>query len=150
MTSRSPSTSYAPACLSRRRESALRAERDAIEAEIDDTATCLKLVETIEAFMSRLTHRLEEMDIPDQARILQLRGVSGPPAEGNQAAAFPRIRQRCERPRFRSMTSISARASRALRCAESATAGGVAAPNELPAIGEAPYPRNAELRLDCC
>ena len=56
----------------RRRESALRAERDAIEADIDDAAACLKLVETIEAFMDRLTHRLDEMDTEEQARILQL------------------------------------------------------------------------------
>jgi len=56
----------------RRRESALRAERDAIEAEIDDAAACLKLVETIEAFTSRLTHRLDDMDTDEQARILQL------------------------------------------------------------------------------
>jgi hypothetical protein len=49
-----------------------RAERDAIEAEIDDAAACLKLVETLEAFMGRLTHRLNEMDTDEQARILQL------------------------------------------------------------------------------
>jgi len=56
----------------RRRESALRAEQDAIEAEINDAANCLKLVETLEAFTRRLTHRLDDMDTNEQARILQL------------------------------------------------------------------------------
>jgi len=56
----------------RRRESALRAERDAIDAEIDDAASCLKLIETLEAFTGRLTHRFDEMDTSEQARILQL------------------------------------------------------------------------------
>ena len=56
----------------RRRESALRAEQDAIQAEIDDAATCLKLVETLEAFMGRLTHRLDDMDTDEQAGILRL------------------------------------------------------------------------------
>jgi site-specific DNA recombinase len=56
----------------RRRESALRAEQDAIEAEINDAANCLKLVETLEAFTGRLTHRLDDMNTNEQARILQL------------------------------------------------------------------------------
>ena len=56
----------------RRRESALRAERDAIDAEIDDAASCLKLIETLETFTGRLTHRFDEMDTSEQARILQL------------------------------------------------------------------------------
>ena len=56
----------------RRRESTLRAERDAIAAEIDDAANYLKLAETIESFTSRLTHGLDDMDVDQQARILQL------------------------------------------------------------------------------
>ena len=56
----------------RRREHALRAEQDAIAAEIDDASACLKLIETLDRFMGRLTHRLDEMDTDEQARILQL------------------------------------------------------------------------------
>ena len=56
----------------RPRESSLRAEQDAIGAEINDAATCLKLVETIEAFTGRLTHRLDDMNTNEQERILQL------------------------------------------------------------------------------
>jgi site-specific DNA recombinase len=56
----------------RRREQALRAERDAIDSEIQDANSYLKLAETIDSFTSRLTHGLDEMDSDQQARILQL------------------------------------------------------------------------------
>ena len=56
----------------RRRESALCAERDAIQAEIADAASYLKLADTIQSFTSRLTHGLDEMDTSEQAGILQL------------------------------------------------------------------------------
>jgi site-specific DNA recombinase len=56
----------------RRRDAGLRAERDAIEAEIDDAANYLKLADTIATFTNRLTHGLDDMDTTEQARILQL------------------------------------------------------------------------------
>lgn len=56
----------------RRREQALRGERNAIEAEIDDATNYLKLADTIDSFTTRLTHGLDDMDSNEQARILQL------------------------------------------------------------------------------
>ena len=56
----------------RRHEPARRAERDAIEAEIDDATNYLKLADTIESFTTRLTDGLDDMDTDQQARILQL------------------------------------------------------------------------------
>ncbi|HEY5430626.1 MAG TPA: recombinase family protein, partial [Solirubrobacteraceae bacterium] len=56
----------------RRREQALRIECDAVEAEIEDATSYLKLAETIESFTSRLTNGLEEMSTDEQARVLQL------------------------------------------------------------------------------
>jgi site-specific DNA recombinase len=56
----------------RRREQALRAERDSIQTEIQDATSYLKLAETIESFTSRLTDGLDEMNSDEQARILQL------------------------------------------------------------------------------
>ncbi len=56
----------------RRREQALRGERNAIEAEIDDATNYLKLADTIDSFTTRLTHGLDDMDTNEQARILQL------------------------------------------------------------------------------
>ncbi|HSO97888.1 MAG TPA: recombinase family protein, partial [Solirubrobacteraceae bacterium] len=56
----------------RRREQALRAERDAIAADIEDAANYLKLAETIETFTSRLTSGLDGMGTDEQARVLRL------------------------------------------------------------------------------
>jgi site-specific DNA recombinase len=56
----------------RKRQSTLRAQLDALDAELHDTETYLKLADTVEGFLGRLTDGLNHLDVTDQQRILRL------------------------------------------------------------------------------
>jgi site-specific DNA recombinase len=56
----------------RKRHSTLRAQLDALDAELHDAESYLKLADTLEGFLGRLTDRLDQLDIAEQQRILRL------------------------------------------------------------------------------
>src|SRR5436190_319203 len=56
----------------RKRQSALRAQLDALDAEPHDAETYLQLADTLEGFLGRLTDGLEQLDVAGQQRILRL------------------------------------------------------------------------------
>jgi site-specific DNA recombinase len=56
----------------RKRQSALRAQLDTLDAELHDAETYLKLADTIERFLGRLTDGLDQLDVAEQQRILRL------------------------------------------------------------------------------
>jgi site-specific DNA recombinase len=56
----------------RKRQSTLKAQLDALEGELHDAETYLKLADTLEGFLGRLTDGLDQLDIAGQQRILRL------------------------------------------------------------------------------
>src|SRR3954470_5402541 len=56
----------------RTRQSTLQAELDGLNAELHDAAAYLKLADTIDSFLGRLTDGLDQLDIAGQQRILRL------------------------------------------------------------------------------
>jgi site-specific DNA recombinase len=56
----------------RKRQSALRAQLDALDAELHDAETYLKLADTLEGFLGRLTDGLDQLDTAERQRILRL------------------------------------------------------------------------------
>jgi len=56
----------------RKRQSTLRAQLDALDAELNDAATYLKLADTLDGFLGRLTDGLDHLEIAEQQRILRL------------------------------------------------------------------------------
>jgi site-specific DNA recombinase len=56
----------------RKRQSTLKAQLDALEGELHDAETYLKLADTLEGFLGRLTDGLDQLDTAGQQRILRL------------------------------------------------------------------------------
>ena len=56
----------------RKRQTTLHAQLDALDAELHDAETYLKLADTLEGFLGRLTDGLDQLDIAGQQRILRL------------------------------------------------------------------------------
>jgi site-specific DNA recombinase len=56
----------------RKRESTLTAQLVALEGELHDAETYLKLAETLEGFLGRLTDGLDELTVHEQQRVLRL------------------------------------------------------------------------------
>ena len=56
----------------RKRQSTLQAQLDSLDAELHDAETYLKLADTLEGFLGRLTEGLDQLDIAEQQRILRL------------------------------------------------------------------------------
>jgi site-specific DNA recombinase len=56
----------------RKRQSTLRAQLDALDTELHDAETYLKLADTLEGFLGRLTDGLDQFDVAEQRRILRL------------------------------------------------------------------------------
>src|SRR3954451_15345755 len=56
----------------RTRQTTLQAELDGLNAELHDAAAYLKLADTIDSFLGRLTDGLDQLDIAGQQRILRL------------------------------------------------------------------------------
>jgi len=56
----------------RTRQSTLQAELDGLNAELHDAAAYLKLADTIDSFLGRLSDGLDQLDIAGQQRILRL------------------------------------------------------------------------------
>jgi site-specific DNA recombinase len=56
----------------RKSQSTLRAQLDALDAELHDAETYLKLADTLEGFLGRLTDGLDQLDVAEQQRILRL------------------------------------------------------------------------------
>jgi predicted nuclease with TOPRIM domain len=56
----------------RRREATLRAELDALDTEIHDAETYLKLTETLEAFRARLSTNAEKLTLEQRQEIVRL------------------------------------------------------------------------------
>ncbi|MCA1677442.1 MAG: recombinase family protein [Actinobacteria bacterium] len=56
----------------RKRENTLRAQLDALDAELHDAETYLKLADTLEGFLTRLNDGLDQLTLEDQQRILRL------------------------------------------------------------------------------
>ncbi|MGA2455734.1 MAG: hypothetical protein ABSG93_19700 [Solirubrobacteraceae bacterium] len=59
----------------RKRQTTLRAQLDALDAELHDAETYLKLADTLEGFLGRLTDSLDQLDTAEQQRILRLTRV---------------------------------------------------------------------------
>jgi site-specific DNA recombinase len=56
----------------RKREATLHAQLDALDAELHDAETYLKLADTLEGFLSRLNAGLDQLTLEEQQRILRL------------------------------------------------------------------------------
>ena len=56
----------------RKRQSTLQAQLDTLASELHDTETYLKLADTLEDFLTRLSDGLDQLGIEDQQRILRL------------------------------------------------------------------------------
>ena len=56
----------------RKRQSTLQAQLDALDGELHDAETFLKLADTLEAFLGRLADGLDQLSLEDQQRILRL------------------------------------------------------------------------------
>jgi site-specific DNA recombinase len=56
----------------RKRQSTLQAQLDALDAELNNAATYLKLADTLEGFLGRLNDGLEQLDTSEQQRVLRL------------------------------------------------------------------------------
>ncbi len=56
----------------RKRQTTLRAQLDALDAELHDAETYLKLADTLEGFLGRLAAGLDQLDTAEQQRILRL------------------------------------------------------------------------------
>ena len=56
----------------RKREATLQAELDALDAELHDAETYLKLADTLEGFLGRLNDGLDQLTLDEQQRILRL------------------------------------------------------------------------------
>jgi site-specific DNA recombinase len=56
----------------RKRRSTLRAQLDALDAELHDAETYLQLADTLEGFLGRLADGLDQLTLEEQQRILRL------------------------------------------------------------------------------
>ena len=56
----------------RKRQSTLQAQLDTLASELNDAETYLKLADTLEGFLTRLSDGLDQLSIEDQQRILRL------------------------------------------------------------------------------
>jgi site-specific DNA recombinase len=56
----------------RKRQTAIRAQLDTLESELHDAETYLKLADTLEGFLGRLTDGLDQLNLDDQQRVLRL------------------------------------------------------------------------------
>jgi len=56
----------------RKRQSTLRAQLDALDAELHDAETYLQLADTLEGFLGRLADGLDQLTLEEQQRILRL------------------------------------------------------------------------------
>ncbi len=56
----------------RKRQTALQAQLDTLHSELHDAETYLKLADTLESFLGRLTDGLEQLNLDEQQRILRL------------------------------------------------------------------------------
>jgi site-specific DNA recombinase len=56
----------------RKRQSTVRAQLDALDNELHDAETYLKLADTLEGFLGRLADGLDQLSLEDQQRILRL------------------------------------------------------------------------------
>jgi len=56
----------------RKRQTTLQAQLDSLDAELHDAETYLKLADTLQGFLGRLTTGLDQLDITGQQRILRL------------------------------------------------------------------------------
>ena len=56
----------------RKRQSTLQAQLDALEDELHDAETYLKLADTLEGFLTRLSDGLDQLTLDEQQRILRL------------------------------------------------------------------------------
>jgi site-specific DNA recombinase len=56
----------------RKRQTTVRAQRDALDAELHDAETYLKLAETLEGFLARLADGLDQLTITERQRVLRL------------------------------------------------------------------------------
>jgi len=56
----------------RKREATLAGQLDALEAELHDAETYLRLAETLEAFLGRLTESVDELSAEERQRVLRL------------------------------------------------------------------------------
>jgi site-specific DNA recombinase len=56
----------------RKRQSTLQAQLDALDAELHDAETYLKLADTLESFLTRLSDGLAQLTLDEQQRILRL------------------------------------------------------------------------------
>jgi site-specific DNA recombinase len=56
----------------RKRQTALRAQLDALDTELHDAETYLKLADTLEGFLGRLADGLDRLNLEEQQRILRL------------------------------------------------------------------------------
>ena len=56
----------------RKRQTTLRAQLDALDAELHDAETYLKLADTLEGFLTRLNDGLDQLTLEEQQRILRL------------------------------------------------------------------------------
>ena len=55
----------------RKRQTTIRAQLDALETELHDAETYLKLGDTLEGFLARLVDGLDQLTIADQQRVDQ-------------------------------------------------------------------------------
>ena len=56
----------------RKRQGTLRAQLDALDTELNDAATYLKLADTLDGFLGRLNDGLDRLDTSEQQRVLRL------------------------------------------------------------------------------
>ena len=56
----------------RKRQSTLQAQLDALDAELHDTEAYLKLADTLDGFLTRLSDGLDQLTLDEQQRILRL------------------------------------------------------------------------------
>ena len=56
----------------RKRQTTLRAQLDALDTELNDAATYLKLADTLDGFLGRLADGLDRLNLEEQQRILRL------------------------------------------------------------------------------
>ena len=56
----------------RKRQTTLRAQLGALENELHDAETYLKLADTLESFLTRLADGLDQLNLEEQQRILRL------------------------------------------------------------------------------
>jgi site-specific DNA recombinase len=56
----------------RKRQTTLRAQLDALDTELHDAATYLKLADTLDGFLTQLTDGLDQLTLYDQQRVLRL------------------------------------------------------------------------------